>query len=84
MTDPINVNVIFSVLVSVILAGVSWWVKNIWSMVIEQQKLIAELQVELARNYVPRIELQQVFDRIFAKLDEILEREVSRKSKEKS
>lgn len=60
-----------STLLAIVLAGVSWWVKNIWAMVTAQQAVIALLQVELARNYAPRQELANQFERINHKLDEI-------------
>lgn len=60
-----------SVLIGLVTAGVGWWVKNIWSMVIAQQTQITTLQVELAKNYIPRAEMQDTLKRIFDKLDEI-------------
>lgn len=69
---------LINLLFGVVLTGVGWWVKNIWAMVIEQQKMIAALQVELAKNYVPRVELQDTFKRIFEKLDELLKLEADR------
>lgn len=60
-----------SVLMGFVTAGVGWWVKNIWSMVIAQQAQITALQVELARNYIPRAEMQDTLHRIFDKLEEI-------------
>lgn len=64
-------------LLGLITAGIGWWVKNIWAMVIEQQKQITSLNLELAKNYVPRQELQSTFDRIFEKLDELLKRDAA-------
>lgn len=62
----------FTGLLGLVTAGMAWWVKNIWSMVSSQQQQISALNLELARNYVPRAELQSSFERIFNKLDEIL------------
>lgn len=62
----------FTGLLALVLAGMTWWVKNIWAMVTSQQAQISALNLELARNYVPRAELQSTFERIFKKLDEIL------------
>lgn len=58
-------------LLGIVLTGVGWWVKNIWAMVMAQQSVIATLQVELARNYAPRQEMANQFERINEKLDEI-------------
>jgi hypothetical protein len=60
-------------LFSVVGFGVAWWVKSIWAMVQSLQSQVVALNVELAKNYVPRAELQETFNRIFQKLDEILE-----------
>lgn len=62
----------FTGLLTLVLLGMTWWVKNIWTMVTSQQAQISALNLELARNYVPRAELQATFERIFKKLDEIL------------
>lgn len=73
---------IVSTLLGLVIAGVSWWVKNIWAMVVAQQdahnkavlefqKQVSNLTLELARDYVPRKELQDTFKRIFDKLEEI-------------
>jgi hypothetical protein len=59
-------------LLGIVLSGVAWWVKNIWSMVTAQQAMIVTLQVELAKNYAPRAELEKQFDRINEKLDKIV------------
>lgn len=55
-----------------------WWGNNIWNSVLSQQQQIAQLNIELAKNYVPRLELQQSFDRIFMKLDAIDQQTKSR------
>lgn len=56
-------------LLGIVTAGIGWWVNAIWKMVRDQQRIIAELQVELARNYMPRAELQDTLTRIFDALD---------------
>jgi hypothetical protein len=60
-----------TILLGLITAGVGWWVRNIWAMVTKQQEMIIGLQVELARSYVPRVELQETFTRIFDALEDI-------------
>jgi hypothetical protein len=62
---------IVTFLLGLIVAGVGWWVKNIWATVMRQQELIVGLQVELAKSYVPRVELQETFMRIFDALEDI-------------
>ena len=52
-------------------SGVAWWVNTIWGMVKALQVQVTNLNVELAKNYVPRQELHATFERIFDKLDEI-------------
>jgi hypothetical protein len=51
--------------------GVAWWVKNVWDMVRSLQAQVTDLNVNLAKNYVPRVEMESKLDRIMDKLDEI-------------
>ena len=62
---------IATTLISIIGAGVAWWVNNLWSMVRTQQDQITNLKVELAAKYMPREELQETLNRIFSLLEEI-------------
>lgn len=62
---------IITTLLGLVLAGVGWWVKNIWAMVMAQQAQIVALQVELGKSYMPRAEVQEALKRIFDLLDEI-------------
>jgi len=62
---------LISLLLGLVIAGVGWWVKNIWAMVISQQEQISKLNLELAKNYATRAEFQATVDKIFEKLDEI-------------
>lgn len=62
---------IINALGGIVFAFLGWWSNNIWSAVQGQQAQITQLNVELAKNYVPRVELQASFDRIFSKLDSI-------------
>jgi hypothetical protein len=73
-----DVQTLMTALLGIVLAGVGWWVKTIWAMVVAQQVQITTLQVELARSYMPRAELQDTLKRLFDKLDEI-QREVSQR-----
>lgn len=62
---------IITALLAVVTAGVGWWVKNIWAMVISQQQQITQLHLKVAESYVPKTEFREALDRILNKLDEI-------------
>jgi hypothetical protein len=68
---PMDQQRIINVLGGIVMGVFGWWCNNIWQTVQSQQQQITQLNVELAKNYVPRVELQQSFDRIFSKLDAI-------------
>lgn len=72
MDQQTLVNILFGI----VLAGGGWWMKNLWAMVMNQQQQIGELTRDLVGNYVPRRELQDTFNRIFERLDEI-QREIA-------
>jgi hypothetical protein len=56
---------------AVLLAGVGWWLNNLWQMVKSLQEQVSAVHVKLVEHYVPRSELVSTFQRIFEKLDEI-------------
>lgn len=62
---------LLNVLGAVLLAGVGWWLNNMWAMVKSLQEQISAVHVKLVEHYAPRAELQSTFQRIFEKLDEI-------------
>lgn len=62
---------IITILIGLVVGGVAWWVKNLWSMVVDQQKALGELALKLAEHYAPRAELVETFKKVFDKLDEI-------------
>lgn len=62
---------ILNVLGAILLAGVGWWLNNLWVMVKSLQEQLSAVHVKLVEQYVPRSELQHTFERIFEKLDEI-------------
>lgn len=62
---------IINVLGAIVLGFLGWWSNNIWSSVQTMQSQITTLNVELARNYAPRVEMQNNLDRIYSKLDTI-------------
>lgn len=68
---------IVSGLMAILGVAVAWWVNNIWAMVKAQQEEISKLHIELVQNYVPRLELQKTFERMFDKLDQI-QREIKK------
>lgn len=67
----VNASETISMLLAIVIAGVGWWVNNLWAMLRSQQDQITQLSIKLSENYVPRVELQESFKRIFEKLDEI-------------
>lgn len=72
MSDPTTMLLfVINGLFAIVGAGGAWWMNNIWNMVRSQQELLASLHIELAKNYVPRAELQHTFQQIFSKLDDI-------------
>lgn len=62
---------LINMLASVVFAFLAWWSNNIWNTVQTMQQQVTTLNVELARNYVPRAELQNHFDRIEGTLERI-------------
>lgn len=69
---------LLNVLIAVAGFCVAWWVRTIQSAQIKQQdqmvelmRQISSLNVELAKNYAPRAELEKTFERIFNLLEEI-------------
>jgi len=62
---------LLNILGAVLLAGVGWWLNNLWSMVKSLQEQVSAVHVKLVEHYVPRSELVNTFQRIFEKLDEI-------------
>lgn len=64
---------IINLLLSAVMGFIGWWCNNIWSAVQTQQQQIVQLNVELARNYVPRVELQSRLDKIDETVTRILQ-----------
>lgn len=62
---------LLNVLGAVLLAGIGWWLNNLWQMVKSLQEQVSAVHVKLVEHYVPRSELVNTFQRIFEKLDEI-------------
>lgn len=62
---------LINALAAVSLAGIGWWLNNLWQMVKSLQEQISTVHVKLVEHYAPRAELQNTFQRIFEKLDEI-------------
>jgi hypothetical protein len=55
---------IINVLVAIMLAVFGWMGNTVWSIVQTQQQQLTQLNIELAKNYMPRVELQQQLDRM--------------------
>lgn len=62
---------IVNVLGALVFALFGWMGNTLWQTVQAMQGQVTQLNVELARNYAPRLEMQANFDRINAKLDVI-------------
>lgn len=85
MTVPeVSANAMFviQVLVGLVTACLGWWVNGVSKMLNEQQKAhndtvlqfqkqISDINLQLARDYMPRKELQETLTRIFISLEEI-------------
>ena len=75
--DQTGFNIVYGVittLMAIIGFGVAWWVNNMWGMLRSQQEQISELNIKIVANYVPRAELQAIFEKINDKLDDIQKR----------
>ena len=59
-------------LIATLFTLIGWFGNMVWHMVGQQQQVLTNVQLELARNYVPRVELQERLKTIDAKLDELL------------
>jgi len=68
-----NTQQIINALAAVVFAFICWWCNNIWNAVQAQQQQITLLTVQLAKDYVPRIELQARFDKFDAQLEHIIQ-----------
>lgn len=60
-----------NVLLGVLIAVIGWFANTTYTTVQTQQTQLTQLNIELAKNYVPRAELQSTFDKLFAELSEI-------------
>lgn len=71
---------IIDILIAIVIGGLGWWINNMWTMLRSMQEQISGLNVKLGEQYVPRVELQATFEKIFDKLDE-MSKEISHISK---
>lgn len=62
---------LINALAAISLAGIGWWLNNLWQMVKSLQEQISAVHVKMVEHYAPRAELQATFQRLFEKLDEI-------------
>jgi hypothetical protein len=70
-TSDVLTHPAFTGLLAVIVAGVGWWVKNMWQMIQSLQSQVTDLNIKLAENYVPRQELEARLGRILDLLESI-------------
>lgn len=69
--EPVKNQWIMNTLVGIVMGFLAWWSNNIWNTVQSLQTQVTALNVELARNYVPRLELQAQFNQINQQLSTI-------------
>lgn len=50
---------------SILGACATWWINRVWNSMDSLQKQVSELNLRVAQNYVPRVELEKNFERIF-------------------
>lgn len=67
---------IFNLVGSALLVGIGWWCKEIWDSVKKLKDLVQAIEVDLAKNYATKSDINQrldkidlVLERIFDKLD---------------
>lgn len=60
-----------NLLIGILIAAGGWWMKNMWEMLRELQSANMQLAVKLAEGYVPRGELEKMFDRLFKEFGDI-------------
>jgi hypothetical protein len=58
-------------LLYLIVAILGWLLKTLWNAVQSLKKSVHDLEVELPKNYVTKLELTQMLDTVMRKLDKI-------------
>lgn len=69
--ESVTAQNIINVLLGLVLAVFGWMGNTLWTMFQTQQQQFAQLSLELAKNYMPRVELQQQLDRMASQLERI-------------
>lgn len=69
--EQLDAQKIINVLGAVVFAIFGWLGNNVWQSSQSQQAQITQLNIELAKNYMPRVELQDQLNRMSMKLDTI-------------
>jgi hypothetical protein len=68
---PMSAQQVTNLLVTAVLALFGWMGNTLWGMLQTQQQQLAQLSIELGKNYMPRLELQQQLDRMTSQLERI-------------
>lgn len=63
--------IFFCGLISIIGGFVVWWVGVIWNATKSTKEEVNAIRLEIAKDYVPRTELKDIFDKIFSSLEGI-------------
>lgn len=73
---------VLGILLTIIGAGITWWVNTIWSDLKDAKRELGALQINLqaqitqanmrmVEHYMPRVELEKIFDKLTTGMDEI-------------
>lgn len=76
-----NIQEAFNALAGVSLVCLGWFAREMWTAMKVLKDDLAKLREELPKTYIPKSDLERIFERIDRKLDEIrdkLERKVDR------
>jgi hypothetical protein len=65
---------LFNFVGGAILVAVGWWCKEIWNSVKSLKDDIQTIEVDLAKNYVTKKDIEIRFDRIDATLERLFDR----------
>ena len=66
-----NLQEAFNALVGIGLVVLGWFARELWAAVKELKQDLANLREELPKTYLPKSDLEKLFERIDGKLDRI-------------
>ncbi len=66
-----NIQDAFNALASVGLVCFGWFAREMWTAMKSMKEDIARLREELPKTYIPKTDLERIFERIDRKLDNI-------------